>query len=136
MSWKIRHEGSPRHLDGLTLAQVAEGMRDGQWGPTDEVMGPHDTAWVAIEAHPDLAELAASLEAPAPAHPDETHLDMNALIDVCLVLLIFFMLTTSYVMAVQKGVELAAAAEDKHKKEHGARQIPKDQATAFLKRVI
>jgi biopolymer transport protein ExbD len=32
----------------------------------------------------------------APPHPDETKLDMNPLIDVALVLLIFFILTTTY----------------------------------------
>src|SRR5262249_46332742 len=36
------------------------------------------------------------VEPPRPAHPDETHLDMNPLIDVCLVLLIFFILTITY----------------------------------------
>ena len=39
----------------------------------------------------------ADYEPPPPKHPeDETRLDMNPLIDVALVLLIFFMLTTTY----------------------------------------
>ena len=54
MSWKIRHEGSPKFLQGLTLAQVVAGLRDGQWAPTDEVMGPQDSASVPIEDHPQL----------------------------------------------------------------------------------
>jgi biopolymer transport protein ExbD len=112
-----------------------EGLRDGQWEPTDEVMGPQDRAWVAIADHPELAETAADLEAPAPHPPDETHLDMNALIDVCLVLLIFFMLTTTYLTVVQKVVPLSAA-EEKHQRERGTRQIPKEQTQAYLKRVI
>src|SRR5436189_5274480 len=97
MSWQLRHEGSPQALKGLTLQQIANGLRDGQWEPTDEVMGPDDKAWQAIENHPALAELAEELEAPPVKRHDEgTHLDMNALIDVCLVLLIFFILTTTY----------------------------------------
>jgi biopolymer transport protein ExbD len=96
-TWRIRHEGSPRSVDDLSLAQVIEGMQDGLWEATDEVMGPGDTNWIAIENHPQLAEAAADLEPPPPrTYDDETRLDMNALIDVCLVLLIFFMLITSY----------------------------------------
>lgn len=97
MSWKIRHEGSPRSIEGLTLPQVVEGLRDGLWEPTDEIMGPADTDWVALESHPQFAEVAAELEPPPRGEPDdETRLDMNPLIDVALVLLIFFILTTSY----------------------------------------
>ncbi len=132
MTWKIRHEGSPRHLEGLTLAQVIEGLRDGQWEPTDEVMGPGDRTWVAIENHPQLAEVAAELEPPPRPHDDETHLDMNALIDVCLVLLIFFMLTTTYVAAVQKVVPLPTAGERQKK---GTRVVRADQVRRQMIRV-
>lgn len=97
MTWKIRHEGSPRAIEGLTLPQVLEGLRDGLWEPTDEVMSPDDRQWVALESHPQLAETVADLEPPPPkVHDDETRLDMNPLIDVALVLLIFFILTTTY----------------------------------------
>ena len=106
MSWKIRHEGSPKSVEGLSLQQVAEGLQDGRWEPTDEVMGPQDKGWVVIENHPRLAEVAADLEPPAPPHhDDETHLDMNALIDVCLVLLVFFMLLLVYAVALQKMID-------------------------------
>ena len=97
MSWKIRHEGSPKSVEVKTLQQVVDGLQDGRWEPTDEVMGPQDTAWVPIENHPQLAEIAMDLEPPPRTeHEDETRLDMNALIDVCLVLLVFFILTTTY----------------------------------------
>jgi biopolymer transport protein ExbD len=97
MSWKIRHEGSPKSVEVKTLQQVVDGLQDGRWEPTDEVMGPQDTAWVPIENHPQLAEIAMDLEPPPRVeHEDETKLDMNALIDVCLVLLVFFILTTTY----------------------------------------
>jgi biopolymer transport protein ExbD len=111
--WKIRHEGSPTALSDLTVAQVAEGLADGRWEPTDEVMGPDDPAWVPIESHPQLAEIAADLEPPPPRHyDDETRLDFNALIDVCLVLLIFFILTTSYAV-LQKRLEAPGVTGDK-----------------------
>ena len=96
-TWKVRHEGSPQSIDGLSFEQVADGLRDGLWEPTDEVMGPTESNWVAIENHPQLAETAADIEPPLPPqHDDETRLDMNPLIDVALVLLVFFILTTTY----------------------------------------
>jgi biopolymer transport protein ExbD len=111
--WKVRHQGSPSALGDLTLTQVAEGLADGRWEPTDEVMGPDDKDWVPIENHPQLEEIAADLEPPPPRHyDDETRLDMNALIDVCLVLLIFFILTTSYAV-LQKRMEAPGVSGDK-----------------------
>jgi biopolymer transport protein ExbD len=96
MTWQVRHQGSPRSIDGLSLEQVHEGLAEGLWEPTDEVRGPGDADWQPLESHPATAEAAAEVEPPPPAeHPDETHLDFNALIDVCLVLLIFFILTTT-----------------------------------------
>jgi biopolymer transport protein ExbD len=111
--WKVRHEGSPSALSDLTLEQVAEGLADGRWEPNDEVMGPNDEAWVPIESHPQLEAIAAELEPPPPRHyDDETRLDMTALIDVCLVLLIFFILTTSYAV-IQKQLEAPGVSADK-----------------------
>jgi biopolymer transport protein ExbD len=104
MSWKVRHEGSPESVS-LTLEEIQQGLVDGLWEPTDEVMGPDDRDWVAIENHPALAELAADIDPPPPPHhEDEARLDMNALIDVCLVLLVFFILTTT-VAAMQQRLD-------------------------------
>ena len=97
MTWKVRHQGSPRPVEGLTPQQVAEGLNEGLWETTDEVMGPNDTSWVPLENHPQFAEIAAEIEPPPPhTYDDETHLDFTALIDVTLVLLIFYILTASY----------------------------------------
>jgi biopolymer transport protein ExbD len=113
MTWKIRHEGSPRSIEGLTAPEVVQGLQDGQWETTDEVMGPQDRDWVAIESHPAFAETAAEIEPPPPrVHDDETRLDMNPLIDVCLVLLIFFILTTSY-SALQQVLDMPGVSQKK-----------------------
>ncbi len=106
MTWKIRHEGSPQHLE-TTLEQLRQAIADGLWEPTDEVMGPGDADWVPIESHPALADVAADLEPSGPRTCDETRLDMTPLIDVCLVLLVFFVLTAS-VAALQTRVEAPA----------------------------
>jgi biopolymer transport protein ExbD len=112
MPWQVRHEGSPRVVRNLTPQQIVDGLRDGLWEPTDEVQGPDEPRWRAIESHPQFAEVALDLEPPRPSHhPEATSLDMNALIDVCLVLLIFFILTTSYANLVQKVVPVPAESD-------------------------
>ncbi len=95
-TWLVRREGSPRAAEVPSAQRVLEGLRDGDWDPTDEVRGPADSDWVAIENHPQFAAAVAEMEPPPPPHPDETRLDMNPLIDVALVLLIFFILTATY----------------------------------------
>jgi biopolymer transport protein ExbD len=133
MFWSVRHEGSPRSITGLTLAQVIVGLRDGLWEPTDEVMGPKESKWIAIEAHPQLEAVAAEIEPPPPpSHPDETRLDMNALIDVCLVLLIFFILTTTYT-AIQKVVPVAISSDAQKGK---LRVVTKKDVESYMIRVV
>lgn len=93
--WHVRQEGSPHIIQVESPAEIAQGLRDGIWLPTDEVRGPEDPDWVRLESHPLFEEIAFDLE-PTIIKPDDTHLDMNPLIDVCLVLLIFFILTLTY----------------------------------------
>jgi len=110
MKYSVRHQGSPRSVDGLTLTEVVEGLQEGQWDPTDEVKGPTDKEWIAIENHPQFEEIAADLEPPPATHEvDETRLDMNPVIDVALVLLVFFMLTASYA-AIQRVLIMPSGA--------------------------
>jgi biopolymer transport protein ExbD len=110
MNYSVRHQGSPRAVDGLTAAEVIEGLQEGQWDATDEVKGPADHEWVAIENHPQFEEVAAELEPPVGTHEvDETRLDMNPVIDVALVLLVFFMLTASYA-AIQRVLIMPSGA--------------------------
>ena len=95
--WNIRHEGSPQSVDGVTAEDILDGVKEGLWETSDEVMGPDDADWTRLEQHPVFAQAMADYEPPPPKHPDdETRLDMNPLIDVSLVLLIFFILTTTY----------------------------------------
>jgi len=97
MSWKVRHLGSPQLIDNLSTEQVVEGLQEGAWETTDEVLGPQEGQWTPIEQHVHFAEAALEIELPEPkTAEDETRLDMTPLIDVCLVLLIFFILTTSF----------------------------------------
>jgi biopolymer transport protein ExbD len=131
MSWQMRHQGSPKAVQGLTVAQIAQGLRDGLWSPTDEVRGPQDEEWAAIENHPQFAEVVEEVEdLPARFHGEEAHVDMNALIDVTMVLLIFFILTTTRSVAVQKIIPLPIITDAKTgKKVYHADQVKKYMIT-------
>jgi biopolymer transport protein ExbD len=107
----VRHEGSPIWVDGQTAADLVKGLRDGRWEPTDEVRGEADADWTFFEDHPRFAETAADIKPPPRKHhPDETRLDMNPLIDVALVLLIFFILTTTY-ETIRKVLDMPGASQ-------------------------
>jgi biopolymer transport protein ExbD len=98
MSFKIRHAGSPQHVSGQSAQEIVEAMQDGLWEGTDEVMGPNDRKWIALEDHPVFREAVEAMEEAAEAdmmEHDDDHIDMNPLIDVCLVLLVFFILATT-----------------------------------------
>ena len=114
------------------MQQIVDGLRDGQWETTDEVKGAGETEWRTIEAHPALVDIAEDLAAPrAVRHEEPTTLDMNALIDVCLVLLIFFMITTAYAAIVQKSVPVPATKADTK----GIRVVRVDQVKSKMIRV-
>lgn len=109
--WKVRHEGSPQSVAGVSLEELVEGLQEGVWDPTDEVMGPQDSEWHSMENHSLLAEVVEDLEQPPPRfEEDETRLDMNPLIDVALVLLIFFIITASYA-ALQRVLEMPGSKQ-------------------------
>lgn len=110
MSFSVRHEGSPVSVGGQSAVDVETGLHDGRWDPADEVRGDGEPEWVPLADHPRFAEAAADVvPPPRKHHPDETRLDMNPLIDVALVLLIFFILTTTY-ETIRKVLDLPAGS--------------------------
>jgi len=132
MSWQLRHEGSPQVRKDLSLQQIVDGLRDAHWETTDEVLGPGETQWRKIDVHPQLAEIAEELLTPLPVrHEESTSVDMNALIDVCLVLLIFFMITAAYATMVQKSVPLPITKAT----EKGVRVVRVDEVKSKMIRV-
>lgn len=129
MSWKLRHQGSPQTIDGLTAQQVVEGLQEGLWEPDDEVLGPGDADWRPIEEHPQYEEIAVDLEPRvAQRHDPDSNLDMNPLIDVCLVLLIFFMMTTTYA-ALQRMLDMPGI---ERKDVKGPPKVTKEQVARTL----
>ena len=105
MTWQLRREGATAAIPLATAQAVIDGVKDGEWAASDEVRGPGDTAWRRIETHPQFEEAIGEMEGPELPPVEETHLDMNPLIDVSLVLLVFFILTATYA-TLRRTVEL------------------------------
>jgi biopolymer transport protein ExbD len=125
MSFSVRHAGSPAWVSDLSAAEVTTSLREGRLEPTDEVWGEGEADWQPLEDHPHFAEAVAELEPPPKkVLEDETRLDMNPLIDVALVLLIFFILTTTY-ETVRKMLDMPGATTTKE----GVRRITPEQAS-------
>lgn len=113
--FQMRHEGSPHVSAGLSATQVLEGLQEGVWTPADEVRGAGEPRWFPLEEHPYFAEAVADFEPPKKVkRVGEDNLDMNPLIDVALVLLIFFILTTTY-DALRKVMDMPAASQKGNK---------------------
>jgi len=131
MAWRLRHEGSPQPVpQPLTSEQIVEGLKDGVYATTDEVRGPSDAKWIALESHPyfaEVSEVIQAIEEEAGHEPDDNHIDMNPLIDVCLVLLVFFILATT--MSVMEKVMSLPPNQPKNQK---PREIREDQAKQYI----
>jgi biopolymer transport protein ExbD len=111
MSWRIRHAGSPASIAVRGPDKILAGLRDGDWEPGDEVQTDNGD-WMPLEDHPAFAEACENLEGPKPEPPDESRIDMNPMIDVALVLLIFFILTTTY-SSLRRSIDLPEAPTEK-----------------------
>lgn len=110
--WWIRPEGAPHAVEVNSLEDVIAGLRQGRWLPGDEIKQADEKDWQPIYAHPALQEVVEELETPPRESGDETHLDMNPLIDVCLVLLIFFMLTITYA-SLERAIDVPPVNPDR-----------------------
>ena len=117
-AWQVRKEGSPEVYTLASEVDVITALRDGNFVPADEVKGLREESWQTLETHPVFAEAALDVDPPPPEVTDETHLDMNPLIDVCLVLLIFFILTITYA-SLERAVDVPEDSPD----EKGAKSI-------------
>ena len=114
MSWQLRHAGSPQAVADLAPQQIADGLRDGDYEASDEVRGPGENRWVPMEEHPHFTETVEAYNESLAEHEvnaGDDHIDMNPLIDVCLVLLVIFIMAQS--MAVlDKVIDAPKAPKD------------------------
>lgn len=133
MTWSLRHAGSPRTVEGLSTTAVLDGLASGNWDTDDEVKPDGGGEWQPLEQHPTFAEAAGEIDPPRlTEHEDETRLDMNPLIDVALVLLIFFILTTTY-ETIRKVLDMPGATGNKPNA--GVQRVSLDKIKEFVIRV-
>ena len=57
MSWAVRFEGSDRVVEVPSAQRVLDGVREGEWEPTDDVRGPADQVSHAIEGVKGVASV-------------------------------------------------------------------------------
>ena len=121
-NWQVRHLGMSEGQPLENADRVLEGLRDGDWDPSDDVRGPGEIDWRQIEDHPHFADAVAEMGPPPPEPPDESRLDMNPMIDVALVLLIFFILTATYT-SLRRTIDLPPAPSE----DGAAKQVVKKE---------
>lgn len=95
--WLVKLPGPPERVIPFERGEdVAEALAEGNLDPSDLVRHSTEPHYRPLDAHPSFRDVAESAEETGEAADEETHLDMNPLIDVSLVLLIFFILTATY----------------------------------------
>src|SRR5262245_42700627 len=105
MPWQVRQEGAPEALAYPGPEPILAGLLAGIWLQTDEVKGPPDRDWTALEAHTAFEEAVADPDPPPVDAGGDSHLGMDPPIDVCLVLLISFSLTITYA-SLERAIEV------------------------------
>jgi biopolymer transport protein ExbD len=109
-AWRVRAEGSAvagRDVDFPTLARQ---IADGVWQESDEVRDPATGRWGLVGNHPQLEEFLSPARALEASAEDDAEMDITPMIDVTFQLIIFFMITATFV--VQKTLDMPQAEAD------------------------
>lgn len=97
--WDLRNHDSDSKSILLESIEIQDLIVSGLISINDEIRKEGETSWKTFEDYPefdDTFSVKSSIK-----HDEDENIDMNALIDVCLVLLVFFILLTSYAKLVQ-----------------------------------
>lgn len=97
--WDLRNHDSDSKLMILESIEIQGLIVSGLISIDDEIRKEGETTWKTFLDYPefdDTFSVKSSIK-----HDEDENIDMNALIDVCLVLLVFFILLTSYAKLVQ-----------------------------------
>lgn len=106
-TWRIRHEGARGDGQEIDFARLTHGVADGVWTEGDEVRGPLDNRWLPVGDHPDLEEFVPEQPLFRVKPSEDVDMDMTPMIDVTFQLMIFFMITATFV--VQKTLDMPTA---------------------------
>ena len=97
--WDLRKHDSDSKSILLESIEIQNLIVSGLISINDEIRKEGETTWKTFLDYPefdDTFSVKSSIK-----HDEDENIDMNALIDVCLVLLVFFILLTSYAKLVQ-----------------------------------
>ena len=97
--WDLRNHDSDSKSILLDSIEIQDLIVSGLISINDEIRKEGETTWKTFLDYPefdDTFSVKSSIK-----HDEDENIDMNALIDVCLVLLVFFILLTSYAKLVQ-----------------------------------
>jgi biopolymer transport protein ExbD len=111
--WRVRREQSGGEGRTVSLARLIQGVADGLWVEGDEVRGPQDPRWLAIADHPLIEEYLPPrppFKTTPEEEEEETEIDLTPMIDVTFQLIIFFMITATFVL--QKTLDAPTAGGD------------------------
>ena len=109
-TWRVRGEDGTGDGREVGLALLSQGLGDGLWSEADQVRGPHDPGWILIGNHPGLQEFLPAKPMFSSKEGEEAEMDMTPMIDVTFQLIIFFMITATFV--VQKTLDMPEATAE------------------------
>lgn len=97
--WDLKNHGTDSKSTLLEFIEIQDLIVSGLISIHDEIRKEGEIVWKTLQDYPEFDETFSSKS--TIKHEDDENIDMNALIDVCLVLLVFFILLTSYAKLVQ-----------------------------------
>ena len=97
--WDLKNHVTDSKSVLLESIEIKDLIVSGLISIDDEIRKEGETAWKTLLDYPEFEEAFSSKSTTKQENDD--NIDMNALIDVCLVLLVFFILLTSYAKLVQ-----------------------------------
>jgi biopolymer transport protein ExbD len=102
--WRVRTEDARDGGRPIRFERLSQGIADGKWGESDQVLAPGEGQWRLVGEHPQLAEFVPHKALFRPRESEEADVDMTPMIDVTFQLLIFFMIAATYI--VQKTLDM------------------------------
>ncbi len=106
-AWRVRAEGASGQGRPLDFATLSRQIADGAWQETDQVRDPATGRWGLIGNHPQLEEFLPTPPRLRARPEDDPEMDITPMIDVTFQLIIFFMITATFV--VQKTMDMPQA---------------------------
>ena len=108
--WRVRSEDGIGEGRPVKLRRLQQAIADGAWSEAAQVRGPRDDRWISIGDHPQTAEFLPQEPLLRAKPGDDAEMDMTPMIDVTFQLIIFFMITATFV--VQKTLPTPEADAD------------------------